>query len=56
MIPVLEFLQQTWEEMADDPKYHELMDAIHGGLANACKWYHRTNDTDVYFICLSEYC
>jgi len=54
MIPVLEVLQRTWEEMVDAPKFEELMDAIHSGLANVHKWYHRTDDTDVYFICLGQ--
>ena len=36
MIPVLETLQWTWEEMANAPKFKELMDVIHSGLANVC--------------------
>ncbi len=55
-IPVLEFLQQSWERMADAPKFRELEDAIYGGLANVRKWYNKTDDTDVYFICLGKCC
>ena len=53
-IPILEFLQKTWENMANTPKFYELADAIHGGLENIRKWYHKTNDTDVYFVCLGQ--
>ncbi len=42
--------------MADALIFEELTDAIHSGLANIHKWYHRTDDTDVYFICLGQYC
>ena len=54
-IPVLEFLQETWENMANTPKFQELKVAIHGGLENIYKWYHKTDDTDMYFICLGQY-
>jgi hypothetical protein len=36
-IPVLEFLQQTWDSMANTSRFHELADAIHGGLENLQK-------------------
>jgi len=39
MIPILEFLQQAWENMANEPKFYGLINAIHGGLENICKWY-----------------
>jgi len=41
--------------MADMPKFAELKDAIHSGLENMNKWYQKTEDTDVYFICLGQY-
>jgi hypothetical protein len=53
-IPVLEFLQQSWENMAGTAKFSELQDAIEAGLENLRKWYRRTDDTDVYFICLGK--
>ena len=53
-IPVLEFLQQTWDSMANTSRFHELADAIHGGLENLHKWYNKTDDTDAYFICLGK--
>ena len=56
MIPVLEFLQQRWESIANTPTFYELTDAIHGGLENIRKWYHKIDDTNVYFICLGQYC
>lgn len=52
-IPVLEFLLQSWENMADLPKFSEVEDAIRKGLENIDKWYRKVNDTDAYFICLA---
>jgi hypothetical protein len=54
MIPVLEFLQQVWGTMANAPKFFKLSDVIKGSLENLHKWYHKTNNTDAYFICLSK--
>lgn len=51
-IPVLEFLLQSWENMAELPKYYEVEHAIRKGLENIDKWYRKVNDTDAYFICL----
>ena len=31
-IPVLEFLKETWTNMADLPKFSEVKDALHKGL------------------------
>ena len=53
-IPVLEFLQESWTNMAVHPKFSELSGAIEAGLQNLNKWYRKTDDTDVYFICLGE--
>src|SRR4051794_9322814 len=54
-IPVLEFLQQSWENMAAVPRFGELAGAIHNGLENLEKWYRKTDDTNVYFICLGKH-
>ena len=51
-IPVLEFLLQSWENMADLPKFSEVEHAIRKGLENIDKWYRKVNDTDAFFICL----
>lgn len=40
--------------MAAHPKFTELSAAIEAGLQNLDKWYRKTDDTDVYFICLGE--
>jgi len=40
--------------MAVHRKFIELLDAIEAGLRNLDKWYRKTDDTDVYFICLGE--
>jgi hypothetical protein len=50
----MEFLQQMWGTMAKAPKFYQLMDAIHAGLENMDKWYHKTKDTNAYFICLGK--
>ncbi|KAF5380029.1 hypothetical protein D9615_006171 [Tricholomella constricta] len=51
-IPVLEFLQESWENMADLPRFYEVEDALRKGLANLEKWYRKVSDVDAYFICL----
>ena len=51
-IPVLEFLQTSWENMANNPKFSQVEDAIRAGLENLGKWYQKVDDTDVYFMCL----
>jgi len=55
-IPVLEFLQEIWGTTVNNPDFYKLADAIESGLANLCKWYHKTDDTDMYFICLGKCC
>ncbi|KAF5378616.1 hypothetical protein D9615_007187 [Tricholomella constricta] len=51
-IPVLEFLQESWENMADLPRFYEVEDALRKGLANLEKRYRKVSDVDAYFICL----
>lgn len=53
-IPVLEFLLQSWENMAQLPKFSEVKPAICKGIENISKWYRKVNDTDAYFICLGN--
>jgi hypothetical protein len=50
-IPVLEFLLQSWENMAELSKISKVGHVIHKGLRNIDKWYCKVNDTDAYFIC-----
>ena len=38
--------------MAQSSTFNSLSVSITSGLANLRKWYRKTNDTDVYFICL----
>jgi len=40
--------------MANTPKFNKLSHAINGGLENLEKWYHKTNNTNAYFICLGK--
>jgi len=51
-IPVLEFLQECWTNMAVDDKFSSLTGAFEAGLKNLNKWTQKTDETDVYFICL----
>jgi hypothetical protein len=53
-IPVLEFLKETWGNMADLPKFSEVKDAIQKGLDSLNKYHGKVNDTDAYFICLCK--
>jgi hypothetical protein len=55
MILVLEFLQQQWENMAQQPKFRDMLEAFKNSLENLCKWYCSVNDTDAYFICLGTF-
>jgi hypothetical protein len=41
--------------MANNPEYVSIADAIEKGLKNVEKYYQKTSDSDVYFICLGEY-
>jgi hypothetical protein len=45
-------MQTVWENMANDPKFQVVEDAIQAGLKSLGKWYRKVDDTDVYFICL----
>lgn len=53
-IPVLEYLQENWGNMAKHSRFSEISHAIRSGLENLGKWYRKTNDTDAYFICLGK--
>ncbi|KAG2052084.1 hypothetical protein BDR06DRAFT_973269 [Suillus hirtellus] len=37
MIPVLEFLQQTWQNMAKSSKFADFLTIINSGINNLCK-------------------
>ncbi|OJA10178.1 hypothetical protein AZE42_01837 [Rhizopogon vesiculosus] len=51
-IPVLEFLQQSWQNMAADEKFSSIAYGLQADLENFGKWSRKTDETDVYFICL----
>ena len=51
-LPVLEFMQESWENMARHDRFEDVTDAIEAGLANLRKWYRKVDDTNVYFICM----
>ncbi|OAX30480.1 hypothetical protein K503DRAFT_807226, partial [Rhizopogon vinicolor AM-OR11-026] len=52
-IPVLEFLQQSWQNMVADEKFSSIAGGLQAGLENLGKWSRKTDETDVYFICLA---
>ncbi|KAK6971364.1 ribonuclease H-like domain-containing protein [Favolaschia claudopus] len=52
-LPLLEALAETWRNMAATERFADMRDAIYAGLENVEKWYAKTDDTDVYFICLA---
>ncbi|KAJ6631849.1 hypothetical protein B0H10DRAFT_1937605 [Mycena sp. CBHHK59/15] len=51
-LPLLEALAETWRNMAATEKFVDMQDSINASLDNLEKWYGKTDDTDVYFICL----
>ncbi|KAF7364524.1 HAT family dimerization domain-containing protein [Mycena venus] len=52
-LPLLEALAETWRNMAATEKFVDMRESINAGLDNLEKWYGKTDDTDVYFICLA---
>src|SRR5260370_29041025 len=51
-IPVLEFLKETWGNMANLPKFSEVKDVIGKGLKSLEKYHGKVNNTNAYFLCL----
>ncbi|KAG1804667.1 uncharacterized protein BJ212DRAFT_1241964, partial [Suillus subaureus] len=51
-IPTLECLTVRWRSMADDLQYLLIADVIEAGLKNVDKYFKKTSQSDVYFICL----
>lgn len=43
---------EQWETMLAHPRFARVASGIRKGLEKLRKWYRRTDDTDVYFICL----
>jgi hypothetical protein len=41
--------------MANSAEYAPIADTIHKGLKNVAKYYEKTNNSDIYFVCLGEY-
>ncbi|KAG2102329.1 hypothetical protein BD769DRAFT_1367557 [Suillus cothurnatus] len=48
-IPVLEYLQETLQNMAGSSKFSSFLTAIEAGIENLCKWYGKTDDTNVAY-------
>ena len=52
-IPILEWLQTRWEQMAGHGRYRSLAPAIRAGLDSLCKCYKNLDLSDAYVICHS---
>lgn len=52
MLPILETLQTSWEQMLADPQFAPVHAGLEHGLANLRKWYKKTDETDIYFVCM----
>lgn len=50
--PVIEFMQTKWEQMAANPKYAIISQALNAGLDNLRKWYRTLDNSNMYFISL----
>jgi hypothetical protein len=48
---LLEKLQSTWEHLSVKPEYDPVKDALEASLKNMEKWYRKTDDTSIYFVC-----
>ena len=44
-IPVLEYIKETWGNMANHPKFSEVEISIHKGIENLDELYDKVNDT-----------
>ncbi|KAG6903521.1 hypothetical protein DXG01_000457, partial [Tephrocybe rancida] len=62
-LPILEYLIERWDNFARLPKFAKIAYAIRKGLEKIQKWYNKTDDSNMYFICLGlepsiklEYC
>ena len=53
-ISVLEFLKETWGNMAKLPRFSEVKDAIQKGLESLEKYHGKVDDSDAYFLCLCK--
>ena len=53
--PLIERLQSQWEQLHNNPKYVPVKHALEAGLKNMSKWYHKTDDTSIYFISQSYF-
>jgi hypothetical protein len=51
-IPVLEFLQEAWENIASNEKFQVLQAPIEAGLEKLRKWNRKVDETDAYLVSL----
>ena len=50
LYPTLEMLMSDWEELLENKEFESVHDALHASIALLKKYYHRVDDTNVYFI------
>jgi hypothetical protein len=53
-IPILECLQENWENLLKLEKKISVHAAIEKGLEKIRKWYRTIDESDTYFICLGK--
>ena len=54
LYPTLEMLMSDWEELLKNKEFESVHNALHAGIALLKKFYHRADDTNVYFISHSK--
>ena len=52
---MLELLMSEWEDLLDNTEYEPVHEALQAGINLLEKYYHRADDTDVYFIAHSKF-
>ncbi|KAG6912098.1 hypothetical protein DXG01_000658, partial [Tephrocybe rancida] len=54
-LPILKYLIERWDNFARLAKFEKIAHAIQKGLEKIQKWYNKTDDSNMYFICLGEF-
>ncbi|KAG6905961.1 hypothetical protein DXG01_016674 [Tephrocybe rancida] len=55
VLPILEHLIKQWDNFVRLAKFEKIAHAIQKGLEKIQKWYNKTDDSNMYFICLGEF-
>jgi hypothetical protein len=52
-LPTLEYLQNAWEMFLSLKRFKPVKEGLLKGLENLRKCFNKTDDSKVYFVCLS---